>query len=221
MGEQQRGAMRDRHRKAVGLRRLVGPGKQHELARLAAVPVRLDGRDLQRLVRKRIEAVLVADEELQRRDDGGEADRHAHHGAAVLEMPARDEIARSDREHDEGGRQVGRRHHVGEPEREARIEDDREPVDRVGHAVAHLVSRRRLHPAVSRQDPERRERRAGRHHDGRERVQPRRHPVPAEQHHPEKGRLEVEGDQNLVADHWPDYVPQHGGEPAPVGAELI
>src|SRR4029453_327525 len=116
--------MRDRHRKAVRLRGLVWPGEQHELARTAAVPVRLDRRDFQRLMRERIEAMLVADEELQRRDDGGEADGHADHGAAVLRMPAGEKISRSDGEHDERRRQIRRRHHVRESVREAWIEDD-------------------------------------------------------------------------------------------------
>ena len=221
MGEEKRGAVRDRHRKAVRFGLLVGPGEQHEIAWLVAVPVRLDRRDLHRLMRKRIEAVLVADEELQRRDDGGETYGHAEHGAAVLQMPAGEDVARPDGEHDERRRQIGRRHHMREAIREARIEDDGEPVERIGDAIAHLVSDRRLHPAVGRQDPERRERRADRDGDGRQRVQPGRHPVPAEQHHAEKRRLEKEGDQDLVADHRPDDIPEHGREPAPVGAELV
>ena len=40
--------------------------------------------------------------------------------------------------------------------------------------------------------------------DGRERVQPGRHPVPAEQQHAEERRLEEEGGQHLVADQRPD-----------------
>ena len=39
---------------------------------------------------------------------------------------------------------------------ETRIEDDGEPVKRIGNAITHLVSRRRLHATVGGQNPERR-----------------------------------------------------------------
>ena len=221
MSEEKRSAMRDRHCKTVRLRRLVGPREQHELARGVTIPVRLDRRDLQRLMRESVEAVLVADEELQRRDNGSETDGHAHHGAAVLKMSAGEDVTRPDGKHHERHRQVRRRHHMREAVWKAWIEHDGEPIDRVGDTVAHLISGRRLHPAVGRQDPERRERRADRDGDGRERMQPRWHPVPTEQHDPEKCRLEEEGNQDLVADHRPDDVADYGREPAPIGAELV
>src|SRR4030081_1074399 len=84
-------AVRDGDREAVRLGLLVRPGEQHELAREASVPMRLDRRNLHRLVLESVEAVLVAEEELQWRDDGGKTDRHADHGVAVLEMLARTE----------------------------------------------------------------------------------------------------------------------------------
>ena len=77
MGEEKRGSVRDRHRKAVRFGLLVGPGEQHEIGRLGAIPVRLDRCDLQRLMLERIEPVLVADEELQRRDNGGDGNAAA------------------------------------------------------------------------------------------------------------------------------------------------
>jgi hypothetical protein len=117
--------------------------------------MRLDRRDLRRLMLERIEAVLVADEELQRRSDRSEGDGHADHGVAVLQMFAGEDVSRPHGEHHERRGQIRRRHHMREPVREARIEDDGEPVERVGDAVAHLISHRRLHPAVGRQDPER------------------------------------------------------------------
>ena len=96
-----------------------------------------------------------------------------------------------------------------------------DPVDRIGDAVADLVARRRLHPAVGREDPERRERRADGDEHGREHVQVGRHAVPAEQHDAEERRLEEERGQHLVAEQRPEHVADDDREVRPVGAELI
>ncbi len=144
-----------------------------------------------------------------------------HHGAAFLEVAHREQVARADREHHQRGGEIGGSEHVGEAVGEARIEDDREPVERVGDAVAHLMSGRRLHPAVGGEDPERRDRGADRHRDRREHVQPGRHALPAEQHHAEEGRLEEERHQHLVADERADHVAHHDREAAPIGPELV
>ncbi len=71
---------------------LTTAAAQDELARAAAVPMRLHRRYLERLMLERVEAVLVADEELQRRENGGETDGHADHGAAMLQMRAREPV---------------------------------------------------------------------------------------------------------------------------------
>ena len=60
-----------------------GQAKMWKSPGLRAVPVRLHGGDLDRLVLERVEPVLVADEELQRRQHREHADRHAHHGARL------------------------------------------------------------------------------------------------------------------------------------------
>ena len=57
-------------------------------------------------------------------------------------------------QHDETSRYIKGADVVGEAIRERRIEHDRQPVDREEPSVVHLVSSRRLHPAVHRQDPE-------------------------------------------------------------------
>jgi hypothetical protein len=115
-------------------------------------------------------------------------------------------IARADREHDERGGEIGRVQHMREAVGEARIEDDRQPVHRIGDAVAHLVAGRRLHPAIGRKNPERRHRGADRDHGRRQHMQPRRHAVPAEQHDAEERRFEEERGQHLVADQRSDHV---------------
>ncbi len=216
--------MRDGDLVVVALLGLVGDGEQHQRHALGArlvLPMRLDGGDLGRLVFQRVEPVLVADEGLDRRHDGDQPDGHAHHGAGVLRVAPGMDVARADRQHDEGGGEVAGRHHMGEAIGEARVEDRRQPVGRVGDAVDHLVAGRRLHPAIGGEDPEGGKRGADRHHHAGEDVQPARHPVPAEQHDAEEGRLQEEGGQHLVADQRPDDVADHMREAAPVGAELV
>jgi hypothetical protein len=99
---------------------------------------------------------------------------------------------------------------MGEVVWKARIEDDGVPIEWIGDAVTHLVTGRRLHPAVGRQDPEGREQHTDSNDDRRERVQPRRHPLPAEQQHAEKCRFEKEGYLDLVADHGTDHIAENG-----------
>ena len=53
----------------------VGPGEDVEVARFRAVPVALHRRHLDRLMLKRVQPMQVADQELQRRQDGGQSDR--------------------------------------------------------------------------------------------------------------------------------------------------
>src|SRR5438309_9621025 len=112
--------MGNRHCKAVRFGTLVRPREQHELARTAAVPMRLDRRDLRRLMLERIEAVLVADEELQRRSDRSEGDGHADHGMAMLQMFAGEDVSRPNGEDHEWWGQLRRRHHQRMAEWEAR-----------------------------------------------------------------------------------------------------
>ena len=111
--------------------------------------------------------------------------------------------------------------HVGEPIGKTRIEDDRPPVRRIGDAAFHRVAGRRLHPAIGRKNPERRQRGAEGDHQAGEHVQPARHALAAEQKYGEKRRFEKERRQNLVADQRPDDVAGDRREAAPIGAELI
>ena len=177
--------------------------------------------DLDRLVLERVEAVLIADEQLQRRDDCREADAHAQHRARLVEILARNQVARSDREHDETCREIRSGQHVRKAVRKARIEDDRDPVKGIGDAVPHFEGDGRVHPAVRCENPECGHGGADRDRDASEHVEPRRHAVPAEQHDPEKRRLEEERSEHLVAHKGADDVADTRREPAPVRAELV
>ncbi len=170
---------------------------------------------------QRVEAVLVADEQLQRREHGHQPDRHAQHDARFLGVLAGEEITRADRQHDEAAGEVGGVEHMHETIGEARVEDDVDPVERIGDAIAHLVAGWRVHPAIGRENPERRHGGADCDDRRRENVERTRHTVEAEQQHAEERRLEEERHQNFVADSGTDHVAGRDGEAAPIRAKLV
>ena len=154
--------------------------------------------------------------------DREQADRHAQHGARFLEMPAGEQIARADREHDEAGGEVGGVEHVREAIGEARIED-RSPTSRADRRCRR-ASRGRSACASSCWRTESRTRTS--------RCRSRRRPptaraasggtrLPAEQQDAEEGRLQEKRGQHLVADQRADDVAGDHREAAPVGAELV
>ena len=87
--------------------------------------------------------------------------------------------------------------------------------------VVERVAGRRLHPAVDRENPERRDEGAERDHQRRQEVQSRPHARQAEQHDAEESRFQEEGGQHLVTHQWADDRAGLVGEHAPVGAELV
>ncbi len=213
--------MRDRNRETIDAGLLVRPGEDVEVARLRAVPMRLHGCDLDRLMRKRVEAVLVADEQLQRRQDHHQADRHAQHGAAFLDIFSGDQVTRADRQHHETGGEIGGVEHMREAVWEARIENGGDPVGRKRDAVLELESGWRLHPAIGRQNPERRSGGAERDDRRRHHIEPRRHAIKAEQQYAEERCFQEERGEHLITDERADHVADDDREAAPVSAELV
>ena len=67
---------------AIPLGTLVRPRKQHQRSRPVVAPVRLNGGDFRRLILQGVEAMLIAEQQLQRPEERDHADAHAHHGAA-------------------------------------------------------------------------------------------------------------------------------------------
>ena len=206
MGDDEAGAVRDRHFVVIALGRLVGNGEQDQRRWAGVPPVPLDGSELGRLILGHLKAVLIADDKLERRQHRRHGDAHLEHGARVFLIAPGDDEARADRHDDERRGEIGGGHHVNEAHRERRIEDDRQPIRGIGDTVAHEMTRRKLHPRIRRDDPERRGHRANGDEDGGEHVQPRRNAVPAEEHDAEERRLEEEGGQHLVADERTDDI---------------
>jgi hypothetical protein len=104
---------------------------------------------------------------------------------------------------------------------EAWIEDDLEPLHRIGDAIAHFMADGRMHPAVGGENPKSRSCSADSDRNGGENMQPARHPVAAEQQDAEESRFQEKRGQNFVADQRADGVAGDEGKAAPVGAELI
>ena len=178
--------------------------------------------DLRRLVLERIEPVLVAGDELQRRRDRDHPERHREHGADRRCPAPLEKVIRAGRADHERRREIGGDHHVHEAIGEGRVEDDRKPVARHELAgIVHRVAGRRLHPAVRREDPERGDERPDGDADRSGEMHVLRHAVDAEEHDPEEARLQEEGGHHLVAHQRADHRAGLVGEDAPVRAELV
>ena len=177
--------------------------------------------DLRGLVVERIESVHVTDQGLRRRQHDGEPQAHAQHCAGDFRMTAFEHITRADAGNDKCHRQVGRDHHVAETIGKARVEDDGDPVERIRHAVGHFEAGRSVHPAICRENPERRHGGAEGDGNGRCEMQGTWCPVPCEQHDAEEGGFQEKSPYHLIANHRPDDVAEDAREAAPVGPELI
>src|SRR5262245_63393373 len=121
-------------------RRLIVPYKNVKITRLGSIPVRFHRRHLDWLMFERVEAVLITDHQLQGSEDRRQADRHAQHGTAFLDVPAGHEVACANREYDEACREIGRVEHVRKSVRKTWIEDDLQPIGWVSDAIAHFVA---------------------------------------------------------------------------------
>src|SRR5262249_49121251 len=122
-----------------------------------------------------------------------------------------DDETRGDEEADDG---------VCQAIREGWTEDYGEPVLGKEAPVDDLVARRRLHPAVGGQDPERRKERSERNHEGGNEMRPRRHELASEQEYAEKSRLQEEGSDAFIGEQGAEDIRRRIGKAAPVRAEL-
>jgi hypothetical protein len=183
-------------------------------------PVAFHGGDLDGLLFKRVEAVHVADHQLQRRGHRQHDDAHLQGLPRKLVVPVAQQVPGAHARDHKAARNKGGDREVREAIGERGIEDGLGPGGHLDHAVHHLHPGWCMHPAVGGQDPERRNEGADRHHAGSKQVHPMGHLVPAEQEHAEEGRFEEKGRHHLVGQQWPDEVGGCIGVVAPVGAEL-
>ena len=146
---------------------LIGQAEQQQRRAVGmALKMPFHGHDLRGLVLEGIEAVRVACEDLQGRDDEQQAHCHREHHPSALTAWSAAALAQqmpgANRADDEGSSEVGGQNHMDEPIRQRRVEDDRPPI--YGHELplsADGISRRRLHPGVYGEDPEGGEQRPG------------------------------------------------------------
>ena len=113
---------------AVGLAGFVRNGEKRQRHAARRFPMGLDGSELCRLVLERVQAVQVADEDLQGHEDAQKPQRHRKHDAALVdETTAPDQVGRH-RSDNEGGGDIEADNRMGESVREGRVEDDLEPI---------------------------------------------------------------------------------------------
>ncbi len=205
---------------AVGLGLRIGNREQRGRRVRARLPQSFHCSQLGGLVLQRVQPVQVADHDLQRHHHRQEEQRHAHHDAALVHEAPAPQVIRAHGQHDEARGHHEGRHGMHQAIRKRGIEDHRQQVGGKVAAIDDLEADWRLHPAVDRQDPERRQHRAERHHHRRQHVGPLRHQLAPEQQYPQEARLQEEGRDHLVAHQGADHVGGGIGKPAPVGAEL-
>jgi len=94
--EDEAAQMRNGDCRAIDLGMLIGQREEHEVHGPGVAPMRFDRGNLCRLVLKRVQAVLIAEQKLNGPKHGEHADAHAHHGARLLLERVHEEIARTD-----------------------------------------------------------------------------------------------------------------------------
>jgi len=187
-----------------------------------ALEVTFHRHHLHRLMLQRVEPVLVAGENLDRRDNSGHPHRHREHHARAFQRRILQEMIGANGADDESGGEIRGQHHVDEAIGERRIEDHLPPVrsDELSRRI-HREACRRLHPGVSGENPERGDQRADGHHKGGEKMQLVADTLQTEQHDAEKAGFEEECGQHLISHQRTDDRPGLVGEHRPVGAELV
>ena len=220
MGQDQAAQFRNTYLEMVALGFLIRDGEQQQRHSTYCLPVAFDGSKLDRLMLHGVQAVEIADHRLCRRADQDQPQAHGQCPAVGLHLSPAQQVPGADARHHEGPGEEGSHYHVGETIGERGVEDRLTPAGDAEHAVRQFSAGRGVHPAVGRQNPERGDEGAQRHHARRKQMHARWHLVAAEQQHAEEGGLEEERRHHLVTEHRPDEVGRRVGEVAPVGAEL-
>ncbi|VTR69963.1 hypothetical protein DESC_780152 [Desulfosarcina cetonica] len=222
VGENKAGEFGNLDFEPVAFGELIRPGEQAQSGTALGVPDALHGGDLYRLMFKGVQAVHVAEKQLQGGHEDGHDHGHAQHDARVPLMQAAPQVVPADAAHHERRGQVGAGHHMDEPVGKGRIEDHRQPVGGKKRPVGSLAETgRSLHPTVGRENPEGRNQRSHRHDEGCRKMHAFAHAVPAEKHDAQKRGFEEKGRQHLVAQKRPYQIARLVGEDGPVGAKLI
>ncbi len=178
--------------------------------------------DLGGLVGERVEPMQVADDDLSGRGQRRHPHRHREHHARAPVVGVAQEMIRADAADEKGDAEIRGEHHMGQPNEERRIEDDRQPVLRHEASVgADRIAGRGLHPGIGRKDPCGGDQGAERDHQRRQIMEPASDSPHAEQHDAEEARFKKERRQHLVAHQRADDRPRLVGERRPVRAELV
>src|SRR5207244_4925289 len=115
---------RDVDREVVGLGFLARDSEERDRDSPSGLPTRLDRRKLCRLMRQRIETMVVSNDDLQGHQNGEKPQRHRQHRAAFFDELSTPQQIRSDADHDEAGGDKESSDGVRKPGGKRRIEND-------------------------------------------------------------------------------------------------
>ena len=169
-----------------------------------------------------VEAVLIAGENLDRRDQRRHPHRHRKHHPRPRKMLIALQVKRPDGAYHECCREIGREHHMNEAVGKGRVDNRLEPF---GWNELPLgidgVAGRRLHPGIGGENPEGGNQRADCDHQGCEEMQLVTDPLKAEEHYAEEPGFEEKCGEYLIGHQRADNGTGPVGERGPVGAELV
>src|SRR5215471_16581513 len=118
--------------------------------------MRLNSGKLGGLVAQRVEAVQIAKKNLKRNENCEQPKLHRKHQAPLVDKLAPSEEVASDPRDDKRGRYIEADNRMCQAIGKGRSEDDCHPIRRKEATIDEFVTGRRLHPAVGRENPERR-----------------------------------------------------------------
>ncbi len=195
-----------------------------EIQRSAAflrVPQAFDRSDLCRLIFACVEAVLITDNRLNRREHQQQPERHRKHLLDRRVAAAFQQVIGTRSCHQQPRDDKRRNRHMRQPVRKRRVEDDMEPADRHDMIAFDTKTLRRLHPAIRRKNPEGRDQCADGDHQRSAEVRLRSNLVPAEQHDAEEAGFQEKRGHHLIGEQRAGDRAGETREAAPVGAELV
>ncbi len=202
---------------------LVGDAEQDQRRAVGmALIMPFHGHDLGRLMLQRVDAVLVADEDLDGCHDRDHPHRHGKHDAAFVANRATQEMESRDRTDDQRRGKIGGNDHMDQAIWKGWVEDDFPPVERDElTGVVDAVACRRLHPGIDRDDPERGDCGADSDQTGGREVKRLADAAHAKKHHTQEAGLKEERRHHLIGHQRPDDRSCLVGKDSPVGAELV
>ena len=220
MGQIERRQFRDGYFIFIGLRGLIGNGKQNGRHTGLGFPNAFHRGQLGGLVFQGVQAMQIAHENLYWNQDRGHRDTGAKRGHDVFGAVVFQPPIGADASQQKGRRQTRGQQHVRHAVREGGVEDHLEPTGHMGLPIDHLVTRWRVHPRIERQDPKGRRCGAQSHQPGGQGMHPFADPTTPEQHDAQEGGFQKESGEHFISEQGSRHIAHGVHETRPIGAKL-